>query len=251
MIETALKRDRVVAVGALVLATMLAWAWTLWTAHSPMHDGMSGMTARAAWSAGHALLMFAMWWIMMVAMMLPSAAPLVLLGLALQRRQGGRGTTPAALMVAGYLGVWGLFSVGATLAHWGLDAAGWLSGESIRTDLEPAGVILLIAGAYQLTPTKRACLRHCRSPVRFVVEHWRPGAAGALRLGMAHGTYCVGCCWMLMGVLFAVGVMNPFWIAALALWILAEKWSPHGDRLRYAAGALLIVAGALILFHPF
>lgn len=257
LVEKALKRDRAVAIGALVFVTALAWAWTL--AAGEMDDGMAGMAVatRAAWSAEHALLMFAMWWIMMVAMMLPSAAPLVLLGLSLQRRgraeddAGSRGTTLPVWMVAGYLGLWGLFSAGATLVQWGLDAAGWLQGAGMRVDSVPAGIILLTAGLYQLTPAKRACLRHCRSPVRFVVEHWRPDAAGALRTGIAHGTYCVGCCWMLMIVLFAVGVMNPFWIGALALWVLIEKWSPHGERLRYAAGTLLIAAGLLILIIPF
>lgn len=279
MIETTLKRDRLVAVAALVLVTLLAWAWTLWavfaSAGMPMDEAiagmsgdtalggavsgmsgetatngiMSGMAAPAAWSGRHALFMFAMWWIMMVAMMLPSAAPFVLLGVSLQRRRGGDGAT-ALWMTAGYLGVWGLSSAAATLAQWGLDAAGWLSGASMRTGPVAAGVILLAAGAYQLTSAKRACLRHCRSPVRFLVEHWRPGAAGALRTGVAHGTFCVGCCWMLMVVLFAVGVMNPFWIGALALWILVEKRAPYGERLRYAAGALLMLAGALILLRP-
>ncbi len=251
MIETALRRDRIVAIAALTLVTVLAWAWTLSAARMPIDGGMPGMAvgSRAAWSAGHAVLMFAMWWIMMVAMMLPSAAPFVLLGLSLHRREGGAGRSTAALMASGYLGVWGLFSVGATLAQWGLDAAGLLSAGSVRTGPALAGAILVAAGVYQLTPAKRACLKQCRSPVQFVVEHWHPGAVGAVRMGVAHGTYCLGCCWLLMGMLFAVGVMNPFWIGALALWVLVEKWSPYGDRLRYVAGALLIFIGAFIILR--
>jgi predicted metal-binding membrane protein len=257
-IETALRRDRLVVVAGLVIVAGAAWSWTLAGVGMPMdHGGSMAMhetigsvaTTAAAWSPSHAALIFLMWWIMMTAMMVPSAAPLVLLAAALHRRKGrdGRPDLMASLLTAGYLAVWGAFSLVATLAQWSLGLAGLISPGTMAAGPVVAGGILLAAGLYQLTPLKQACLRRCRSPVGFVTTHWQPGLAGAFRMGLAHGAYCVGCCWFLMALLFAGGVMNPFWIGAIALYVLAEKFTPRGHLLSRASGLLLAATGIVML----
>jgi len=186
--------------------------------------------------------------VMMVAMMLPSAAPMVLLFAAISRKQreAGKPFVPTVIFLAGYLAVWGLFSVLATGAQWGLEAAGFApmtSGAGARL----GGAILIAAGLYQLTPLKQACLSHCRSPILFLTSHWRPCRAGAWRMGLAHGAYCLGCCWFLMALLFVGGIMNVIWIAALALYVLFEKIVPAGHWLAYAAGAALSLGGIAMM----
>lgn len=250
-LETLFRRDRrVVAVG-LGLVVALAWVWTLGGAGLRADSAASGGAAAtlltpAAWSAGHALLVFAMWWVMMVAMMLPSAAPFVLLATTIHRRKAEQDDPgiAAALLTAGYLLVWGFFSLVATGAQWGLESTGLLaSGTGFVAGPVLAGGLLVAAGAYQLTPLKRACLRSCRSPMEFLVRHWSPGPAGTLRMGLAHGAYCVGCCWFLMGLLFVGGVMNPLWIGGIALYVFVEKLAPWGRLVSRAAGLLLVLAG--------
>ena len=154
----------------------------------------------------------------------------------------------AGVLTAGYLAVWGAFSLAATLAQWGLEAAGGLTSPgAMVAGPAVAGGILLAAGLYQLTPLKQACLRRCRSPVAFLTTHWRPGATGAFRMGLAHGAYCLGCCWFLMTLLFVGGVMNPFWIGAIALDVLAEKLAPHGPMLSRVSGLVLAGWGIVTL----
>ena len=256
MVEAALRRDRWVVVAGLALVTLAAWVWTLAGIGMPMDSGMgmpdaigSAATTTAAWSPAHAVMMFLMWWVMMVAMMVPSAAPLVLLATALHRRKGrdGRPDLMAGLLTTGYLTAWGAFSLAATLAQWGLELGGLMSPETMTAGPVVAGGILLAAGLYQLTPLKQACLTRCRSPVAFLGAHWRPGPAGAFRMGLAHGAQCLGCCWFLMALLFVGGVMNPFWIGALALYVLAEKAGPRGHLLSRASGLLLAGAGIAML----
>jgi predicted metal-binding membrane protein len=258
VIEIALRRDRLVVAAGLAIVATAAWSWTLAGVGMWMgpRDGMamaevigSAAMTTAAWSPSHAVLIFVMWWVMMVAMMLPSAAPLVLLAAALHRRTGrsGRPDMIAGVLTAGYLAVWGAFSLAATLAQWGLEFARLISPGTMAASSTVAGGILLAAGLYQLTPLKGACLKHCRSPVAFLTAHWRPGPAGAFRMGLAHGAYCLGCCWFLMALLFAGGVMNPFWIGAIALYVLAEKLAPRGHLLSRASGLLLAGAGVVML----
>lgn len=247
MIEAVLRRDRAMVAAALALVAALAWGWTLAGAGMPaMPHPMHSM---AAWSPPHAAMMLLMWWVMMVAMMLPSAAPVILLALAIHRRTGGSGraTAMAGLLAAGYLAAWGAFSLAATLAQWGLESTGLLSAASLSAGPVLAGAIVAAAGLYQLTPAKASCLRRCRSPAALIARYWRPGAAGALRTGLSHGAWCVGCCWLLMALLFAGGIMNPLWIGGIALFILLEKLSPFGERLRLAGGMGLIAAGVLIV----
>jgi predicted metal-binding membrane protein len=200
------------------------------------------------WTPAHFGMMFAMWAIMMTGMMLPSATPTTLVYTAVARKASREGTpvAPVAAFVAGYLFMWTLFSLGATLAQWGLERAALLSPMMVSSSPALGGALLVGAGFYQLTPFKDACLEHCRSPTHFIAGHWRPGSLGALRMGIEHGAYCLGCCWVLMGLLFFGGVMNLLWIAAITLFVLLEKVVPYGAGGGRWAGVGMILAGALV-----
>lgn len=230
---------------------------------------MAAMATPIAWTAGYAVLMFFMWWVMMVAMMLPSAAPMILLHAKITRGKSPGGApagkhpgAPAgshpgaqngglrmtAAFTLGYLLAWGGFSAVAALLQWRFEDLGVLSPMMMNSTSQVfAGSILIFAGLYQLTPLKQACLRHCRGPIQFLSQNWRPGARGALRMGLHHGAYCLGCCWGLMAVLFFGGIMNLYWIAGLALIVLAEKTLPPGPRFGKFMGAALIVWGGSFL----
>ena len=249
-LEAALRRDRWLVALGLLAVVALAWLY-LWreaaAAHSPMAMGMSGMPAM---DAGGVALVFAMWLVMMAGMMLPGAAPMVLLYGAMVRKHSERGSVlPAVwIFVSGYLLVWAGFSLAAALLQALLDRAALLSPTMTSSSQPLSALLLAAAGVYQLTPLKDRCLRHCREPVQFLMTHWRPGPAGALRMGLEHGAYCVGCCSMLMLLLFAVGVMNLAWVAAIAAFVLVEKLLP-GARFtsRFAGAALLVLAGTMLL----
>jgi predicted metal-binding membrane protein len=216
------------------LLVFTSW-WFLLTGAGLDH-GMAGMVM-APPPLGALVLM---WSLMMVAMMLPSAAPAILLyGRVRAIRGGDADVARSWVFLAGYLAVWLLFAIVAALAQ------SLLASPSMALDGEIAPAVLLIgAGLYQLSPLKSACLRQCRSPAQFISRHWRPGGTGALRLGILHGAYCVGCCWLLMALLFVGGVMNFAWIAALTLLIGIEKMVPRGELLGRAAGVALIGWGA-------
>lgn len=255
-LEAVLRRDRLVVVTALAAVIALSWAYLL------VGAGM-GMSAfemtRAVWTPGYAVLMFFMWWIMMVAMMLPSAAPMILLFATVNRKQRDTGHPYVAtsIFAFGYLAAWAGFSLVAVILQWGFELTGILSPMLVATNATNAtnatlgGFLLLAAGVYQLTPIKHACLRHCRSPLGFLSTHWRRGARGALRMGLLHGAFCVGCCWVLMGLMFFGGAMNLYWIAGLALFVLCEKTVPAGHWLGYATGVALLVWGAGMLALAF
>jgi predicted metal-binding membrane protein len=218
---------------------------------------MSGMAHAmlrpAIWTPDYAALMFAMWWVMMAAMMLPSAAPMLLLFARVNRgeRAGGRSYAPTGIFAAGYLAAWGGFSALATAAQWGLQRLDLLSPMMATPSRLLAAAILIGAGAWQLTPIKRICLQHCRSPLGFLAMSWRRGRLGAFRMGLDHGTYCLGCCWFLMGLLFVGGVMNLFWIAALAVFVLIEKVLPFGHWVGRVAGVGAIAWGSAMLIEMF
>jgi predicted metal-binding membrane protein len=186
---------------------------------------------------------------MMIAMMLPSATPMVLLFATMNRKQKDAGNpfVPTSLFASAYLIAWAGFSLAAVALQWSLESMALLSPLSASTNTVFGGLVLLAAGIYQLTPLKRACLRHCRSPIQFVLTRWRGGANGAFRMGLEHGAYCVGCCWFLMGLLFFGGVMNLYWITGIALFVLLEKSVPMDHWLSYFAGAALIVGGGIVL----
>ena len=219
------------------------------SASGAMHDMAMAAMSPAAWTPGYAVLMFFMWWIMMMAMMLPSAAPMILLFALFNRKQREKGApyVPTGIFAAGYLLVWGAFSVVAVAAQWGLERSGLLSSMMASTSVILGAGLLIAAGIYQLTPLKHACLRHCRSPIFFISHHWRPGELGALRMGIEHGAFCTGCCWFLMALLFYGGVMNLYWIVGLALFVLLEKTIPAGHWLGGLAGLLLIAWGGILL----
>jgi predicted metal-binding membrane protein len=240
--------------GSLSFAVVLAWAYLLTGAGVEMATmDMGGgrmMAMMPEWTPAYGLVVFVMWAVMMVAMMLPSAAPVTLLiaSLAKKRREAGtaRGVTTAPF-VLGYLAVWLAFAATATLLQWRLDAAGLLSETMALASTLVAGSVLVLAGIYQWTPLKQACLRHCRSPLEFLMHHWRDGALGAFVSGARHGTFCLGCCWMLMALLFVGGIMNLAWIAGIALIVLIENTLPWGGRMGRATGIVLLAWGAFAL----
>jgi hypothetical protein len=193
--------------------------------------------------------MFTMWWVMMAAMMLPSATPILLLFARINRKQkaAGQPFIPTGIFAAGYLVAWGGFSFLATGLQWELERLGLLSPMMVTTDYWLGGAILLAAGLWQLTPIKGICLRHCRSPMGFLVQSWRPGRGGALRMGLEHGSFCLGCCWFLMGLLFFGGIMNLFWIIGLAVFVLLEKTVPMGSWIGRIVGVGVAAWGVLLL----
>jgi predicted metal-binding membrane protein len=204
-----------------------------------------------SWSAGYAFVVFLMWCVMMVAMMVPSAAPMVLIHAAMGRKQkdADRLLASTAIFVAGYLTVWTAFSAVATALQWGLQSLGVVTGMMEIASPVIAGLLLISAGLYQLTPLKRICLRHCQGPLTFILQHWRPGKGGAFRMGLEHGCYCVGCCWFLMMLLFVGGIMNLIWIAGIAVFVGIEKLA-GGCRLTIVTGVALTVAGLCMLASP-
>ena len=254
VLERILKRDRQIVIGGLVFVSLASWLYILTGAGmdtgkmTPMSGGAM-LTMKLAWTPAYFTLMLTMWWVMMVAMMLPSAAPMVLLFATVNRksRQQGRPFTPTSFFATGYLIAWGGFSLFAVLLQWGLERLTLLSLMMQTTSLYLGAGLLIAAGVYQLTPLKQACLRHCQTPLQFIAYHWRPGSRGALRMGLEHGFFCLGCCWVLMLLLFYGGVMNPWWITGLALYVLIEKLAPAGPRLGRYTGGLLILWGVWVL----
>ena len=248
------RRDRVLIASCILLVCALAWAYlfhlnrqmtSLAAAETSMMQ--MGMRMDAPWLAADVLLTFTMWAVMMIGMMSATAAPVLLLFASAHARRAERGAPAAVLMFGlGYIAVWVGFSGLATLAQWGLHRAALLSSTMSAASPRLAGVLLVAAGAYQLTPVKRACLKHCQTPLGFLMSHWREGAGGAFHMGWRHGMYCVGCCWALMIVLFAVGVMNLAWVAVLTAFMMAEKLGEGGARVARIGGVLLIGFGILM-----
>lgn len=264
-----MKRDRAVVVAGLAAVTLLAWAYLFYLAgRMAAMDGMDGMTGMdsgggmaamgnlagplpLAWEPADFLLMFLMWAVMMAAMMLPSAAPMLLAfaGVNRRRRESGGPFVPTAIFLGGYLLVWSGFSLAATLAQGALHNAALLSPQLALAEVSPllGGGLLLAAGLFQWTPLKQACLHHCRTPMGFLTADWREGRRGALRMGLGHGSYCLGCCWALMALLFVLGVMNLLWIFALSALVLAEKAMPGGRWLSRLSGLGLLAWGLALI----
>ena len=228
-------RDRAIFLSGALAITALAWIYLAGQIHA--HDS-AGFTAA-----------FLMWTVMMIAMMLPSALPFTFAFGAEHRRRRARNLpyVPASVFLAGYFATWTVFSAMAALLQQALHRRALLSpAMSIASSLL-AGVILIAAGAYQWTPFKNACLRHCRSPLGFLLSDWREGWTGAFRMGIGHGLFCLGCCWMLMLLPFAAGVMNLPWMAAVTVFVLIEKAAPGGEWFARIGGAALAGAGAWIM----
>lgn len=255
-LELILNRERVLVLIALIAATALAWIYLVFTAaamaHMPVETGNIMAVAQAKpWGTADFALMFLMWVVMMVGMMLPSAAPTVLLFAATCRKSRERDASfaPASAFVFGYLLTWTGFSLVATTIQWGLNEAALLSPTMVSASPLLGGCLLIGAGVYQWTPLKYACLKHCQSPLDFLTTHWRRGTLGAQRMGLEHGVFCVGCCWVLMGLLFVGGVMNLLWIAAIAVFVLLEKLAPFGRLGGRVSGIALALIGLAVLIR--
>jgi predicted metal-binding membrane protein len=267
-VEATLARHRAVSIASLLLLVLVAWAWLLTGAGMDMvplfslkpaapepHD-MAGMAMPmdmpmpmpSDWSASYFAIIFAMWWLMMVAMMLPSAAPTILLYLRVAGKTAIEVRPAAGAFLAGYLIAWGGFSLLATLLQFLLERLELVAPDVLASQSRPfSGAILAAAGLYQLSPLKNACLRHCRSPAQFLASHFRAGRSGALRMGAVHGVYCIGCCWLLMALLFVGGIMNLAWIAVLTVMVAAEKLLPHGRLVSIVAGSACVLWGGVLL----
>jgi predicted metal-binding membrane protein len=245
-------RDRAAILAALAAISAICWYYS-WLQAAAMRDMAElAMPMRyAPWTAADAALNILIWWVMMLGMMVPSAAPMILFFAAINRGKRGRGElyVPTVIFTAGYLLAWGLFGAAATAAEWGLERAALISPQTQQVGPWLGGGILIAAGLYQLTPLKFACLAHCRSPVAFLLGHWREGSAGAFYMGAEHGLFCLGCCWLLMALLFAGGVMSLLWMAVLAAFVLVEKVVPFGPWIARASGVLLLGFGAYLLLR--
>lgn len=254
------RRERWIIGAALTGIAAVAWVYMIHEARAMDVSGVCeclgmqmGGAAGAAWSAGSLLPLFLMWAGMMVAMMLPSAAPMILTFAAVSRnrRRQERPYVPVAIFVAGYVAVWTAFSGLAAVAQWILHRQALLSPAMASRSAWLGGLLLLAAGIFQFTPLKNTCLAHCRAPFEFIMTRWREGARGAFRMGVEHGLFCTGCCWALMGLLFVAGVMNILWIAALSLLVGLEKLLPRGLRLSSVTGVILTAWGAWLIADSF
>jgi len=253
-LDSVLRRDRAIVGAALLAITLAAWLYLFRL--SAMMPGMDlpdmpgmAMLRDHPWEVVDVLLLFVMWTVMMMAMMVPAATPMVLTFAAVQRkrREQERPTVPTVVFLLGYAVVWTTYAAAAALAQWRLHEAQLLSAAMASTSARLGGALLLAAGAFQWTRLKEVCLSKCRSPLSFVMSEWREGRAGAVVMGVRHGAYCVACCWALMALLFVAGVMNLWWIAGLAVFVLAERVLPGGQAVSRIGGALLLLAGAVIL----
>jgi predicted metal-binding membrane protein len=245
-------RDRVIVLSGLTAAATLAWAYFLYMSwgmeHMDAGVAMAIMPSMTDWGAIDLLLVLVMWAIMMAAMMLPSIVPMVLVFaiLSRQRRAQQLPYVHTSVFVFGYLAVWSGFSLLATLVQWGLLEARLVTPMMVSATPLLGGSLLVIAGVFQLTPLKHACLRKCASPLGFLLTEWRDGTLGAWIMGFRHGAYCVGCCWLLMALLFVFGVMNVLWVATLSICVVLEKMLPQVRWLPFVEGLLLVGWGIAV-----
>ncbi|MBC9798166.1 DUF2182 domain-containing protein [Sinomicrobium weinanense] len=246
-----LRRPKLIILAGIIGVIVLCWAW-LAPAAVDMYGGMDGLSAwmmQDSWDARYITFIFLMWVVMMAGMMLPSAAPAILMFEKVVRQSPNpyRPVARSYAFVAGYLLIWTGFSAIATLLQWMLAEMALLDMMMEPTNRVFASCMLLLAGVWQFTPLKRTCLGKCRSPISFLSQHWKSGIWGALQLGIKHGLYCLGCCWALMLLLFFGGVMNLLWIAAITLFVLIEKLAPFGRWTCRICGVLLILGSVLLL----
>ena len=265
-LEAILRRDRAIIIGALGVLTLLAWSDLVWLANDVAMDGMD-MTGYRMIPAGQALMMpatspwqpiefayvFAMWVAMMIGMMLPSAAPIILIYARVGRQTAaGRPFASTGWFAGGYLLAWIAFSLVATSAQWALERASLLTPMMESASKIVGATLLILAGLYQWSPLKDVCLSQCQAPLAFILSYggFQGAATGSLKLGFRNGLYCLGCCWALMALLFALGVMNLFWIAALAILVLLEKVMPSGRAIARIAGLAFLAGGVWMLLQP-
>ncbi len=255
-LEYILQKDRFIIVSGLFIICVLAWLYIIYLYRQmivmDMNAAFFAMPMTAHWSATDFILLFLMWLVMMIAMMTPSVAPLILIFAMVnrQRKQKQNPFVPAGYLIAGYFFIWAFFSLMAMLLQWLLQQVSLLNPEMIATSKMLGGIILIAAGIFQFTSIKQKCLRYCRTPVDFIHRNWKEGKKGALIMGMENGMYCLGCCWILMTLLFVSGIMNLIWIAVIALFVLIEKVLPKIKWISIGAGIALILYGAVILANP-
>lgn len=250
-LKTVLRHDRAIVAVGLLGAVVVMWVWLVPTSLD-MYGRMDGLAAwmmQDHWDVRYGVLIFLMWTAMMVGMMLPSAMPAILLfsNVVGTARQADGAILKTFVFSGGYLLTWTAFSLLATLLQWGLAEMRLLSPMMEAGNPVFAGLILMAAGAYQWAPLKRVCLTQCRSPLDYVTQHWRPGVVGALRMGVGHGLFCVGCCWVLMLLLFAGGVMSLAVIGAITLLVLLEKLAPFGHLSSRLTGVAMVGLGLWVL----
>ncbi|MEM6462615.1 MAG: DUF2182 domain-containing protein [Pseudomonadota bacterium] len=269
--EPALRRDRLIVMAGLAVIILVSWAYAVTGAGMQMsalemtrmemmqmHRVLSGQPVMAeggtalnmtAWSAGYAITMFLMWWIMMIAMMLPTAVPMTLhyTTFAHKRDRDDTILLSTAAYVLGYVLIWGGFSIAGVILQWGLQRITLLTPMLVSDDLALDGFLILAAGIYQFLPMQRNALRYCRSCKQAMPSRWREGTGGALIMGVEEGISCLGVCWLLMGLMFVAGAMNIYWIVALSLLVLLQKHLPSGDLLGYFIGVVLTIWGARVL----
>lgn len=251
LLSNAVTSDRAIVGLSLAGITALGWLYLIVEADkmSRMDESMA-MPHMMSWDASYLGFLFVMWSIMMVAMMVPSVTPMVMMFTTVNRKRRESDRTdlvPVGVFVSGYLIAWMAFSAAAAVAQWTLHAAALVSPMMTSSSAILGGALLIAGGIYQWTPLKYACLIHCRTPMSFLMTSWRPGRTGALVMGLHHGSFCVGCCWVLMALLFVAGVMNVLWVAAIAAFVFIEKVAPRGDLLGRVAGVLLVAAGAWVI----
>lgn len=241
-----LSRRQFIPVASLIVVTVICWGYLISLANTMNATG-SMPDMLLVWTPMNFVLTFIMWWVMMIGMMIPSATPMILLFDKLNKNKHGSKFVSTTVFVAGYLIMWGLFSLLATLAQWGLENASLMVPMAQVKSPAVGGGIFIVVGLYQFTPLKRACLKHCRSPFAFIMNEWQDGKMGAIKMGVSHGAYCLGCCWFLMALLFVGGVMNLIWVAVIAAYVLAEKIVPAGQWVARIGGVFMITFGAYLL----
>ncbi|MEO6229813.1 MAG: DUF2182 domain-containing protein [Ferruginibacter sp.] len=254
-LEIVIKKDRLIIISCLVAAAVISWLYIIYLYRQmyPMNMDafLFAMPMTAHWHFSDFLLLFLMWFIMMVAMMTASVAPLILLFAMInrQKKQQQAPYVPAIYIFTGYYLIWAIFSLLATLLQWALQQLNWLSPDMIITHKIIGGSILIFAGIFQFTSLKHRCLNHCRNPIDFIHTKWKEGKMGAFKMGVQNGTYCLGCCWILMAVLFVAGIMNLLWIALIGIFVLLEKLIPNSNWISYTAGLALCLYGLLVLIN--
>ncbi|MCZ6453122.1 MAG: DUF2182 domain-containing protein [Alphaproteobacteria bacterium] len=263
-----IKQDRAIVGASLVVVALLSWIYLFVLAVEMARGdkslmGMGSMKAMGniagamatdpqPWGITTFILMLVMWWVMMIGMMIPSAMPMILVHARVQRKRHPEENlmSRSGIFTLGYGVAWFGFALVATLLQWALSEAALISPMMVATSRYLGVAIFLAAGAYQLTPLKHICLANCRSPIHFLTTHWRNGRAGVLRMGIDHGTYCVGCCWFLMAILFFGGVMNLLWVAAIAIFVMMEKLIPRGDLVSRISGVLMLGFAGYLIAEP-
>ena len=244
-------QDKIIVLLGLALVAAIGWLYVVYMAWAMdnMHLVDMWMPPRSgtrAWTLWDFFMLFIMWFSMMIAMMTPTAVPMVMMFTVVNRQKKLKGQpyAPTFMFLAGYLTAWGLFSLLASIIQWPLHERGLLNPMMNSTSYLMSGATLILAGIYQLTPMKDACLNQCRTPLGFIMASWRDGSLGAFKMGFHHGVFCCGCCWALMAILFSVGVMNMLWVVLITIFVLLEKILPFSTTItRWIAGAGLVVWG--------